>query len=148
MDYTELISAFAERHAIAGCDASEGKAVTLQIDDMTVTLLHDETEARLLICGEIGQPSADGAAAFAQMMLKANFSAPDMVFAQNPETDAYALICPKALDALDVNALDAAFEAFANQLETWRTMLADFRVIAAEQPDAAASVAPVDGIRV
>lgn len=148
MDYTELISAFAERHAIAGCDAGEGTAVTLQIDDMTVTLLHDETEARLLICGEIGQPPPDGAAAFAQTMLKANFSAPDMVFAQNPETNAYALICPKALNALDVNALDAAFEAFVNQLESWRAMLADFCVVTAEQSDAAASDAPVDGIRV
>lgn len=148
MDYTELVSAFAERHAIAGCDAGGGKAVTLQIDDMTVTLLHDEAEARLLICGEIGQPPPDGAAAFAQTMLKANFSAPDTVFAQNPETGVYALICPKALDALDVNALDAEFEAFVNRLESWRTMLSDFRAVAAEQPDAAASDAPVDGIRV
>lgn len=148
MDYTELVSAFAERHAIAGCDAGGGKAVTLQIDDMTVTLLHDEAAARLLICGEIGQPPVDGAAAFAQTMLKANFSAPDTVFAQNPETGVYALICPKALDALDVNALDAAFEAFVNRLESWRTMLSDFRAVAAEQPDAAASDAPVDGIRV
>lgn len=148
MDYAELVSAFAERHAIAGCDAGGGKAVTLQVDDMAVTLLHDEAEARLLICGEIGEPPADGAAEFAAAMLKANFSVPDAIFAQNPETDVYALISPKPLAAMDVDALDAAFEAFVNRMEMWRKMLADFRVAAAERPDAAADGVPADGIRV
>ncbi len=148
MDYEELISAFAERHAIAGCEAGGGGAVTLQVDGMAVTLLHDEAEARLLICGEIGEPPASGAAEFAAAMLKANFAASDTTFAQNPETGVYAIVCAKALDALDVNALDAALEAFVNLLETWRTMLADFRMAAAEQPDAAAAGIPAGGIRV
>lgn len=148
MDYTELVSAFAERHGIAGCDAGGGKAVTLQVDEMSVTLLHDEAEARLLICGEIGEPPADGAAEFAAMMLKANFSVPDAVFAQNPETGVYALVCPKPLAAMDVDALDAVFEAFVNRLETWRAMLADFRVAAAEKPGEAETGVPAGGIRV
>ena len=123
MDFTELISSFAERHGIADLTAEDG-AAALDIDGIIVTLV--AANDTVSISADIGLPPAEGSAAFADLLLEANLQS-DAFFAKAPETETYITVRRLALNSLDDDAFDTALEALVNQAETWRRLLADFR---------------------
>lgn len=123
MDFTELISDFAARHNVEGLAAEDGSAA-IDVDGIAVLLAEVGTE--LLLTAEIGEPPADGAAAFADLLLEANLET-DAFFAKSREDDRYLLARRLSLAGLDGVAFDAALEAFINRAESWRKLLADYR---------------------
>jgi hypothetical protein len=136
MEFTKLISDFAERHGIANL-AAEGSAAALDVDGIVITLV--ATGDALSISAEIGEPPSEGRADFAELMLEANLQS-DAFFAKEPEGGAYILVRRLALPTLESDYFDAALEALVNLAETWRRLLADFRPVAkaaAERTDGA-----------
>ena len=125
MDFTKLISDFAERHGIANL-AAEDNAAALDVDGIVTTLV--AVGDALSISAEIGEPPSEGRAAFAELMLEANLQT-EAFFAKEPEKGNYILVLRLALPTLDVDAFDAALESHVNQAETWRRLLSDFRPV-------------------
>ena len=128
MDFNELIADFAARHGVDGLAAEDG-AAALDIDGIAVTLA--AAGDRLAATAEIGNPPAEGAAAFADLLLEANLAS-EAYFAKNPGTGQYVALRRLPLSALDLDAFDAALESLVNLAETWRRLLADFRPAAAQ----------------
>ena len=140
MEFTELISDFAKRHAVEGLDAMDGEA-GLDIDGIPITLVADGTF--LIVIAEIGEPPVEGRADFADVLLEANLESIDY-FAKTRESGKYVLVRRIALAALDSDSFDATLEAIANSAETWRELLEDFRP-AASQAAAEAAEPPAFG---
>lgn len=126
MEFTRLISDFAERHGIANL-ASENNAAALDVDGIVVTLITAGDE--LSVSANIGEPPSEGRAEFAELMLKANLQS-EAFFAKEPENGDYILVRRLSLPALDAESFDAAVEALVNLAETWRRLLSDFRPVA------------------
>ncbi len=124
MDFNELVASFAERHGIADL-AAEDNAAALDIDGIVVTLV--AAGDALSVSADIGEPPAEGRADFAELLLEASLQS-DAFFAKAPERGNYVVVRRLALPALDPDAFDAALEALVNQAETWRRLLADFRL--------------------
>ena len=134
MDFTELISSFAERHDIADLTA-DGNAAALDIDGIVVTIV--AADNTVSISADIGEPPAEGRADFAELLLEASLQA-DAFFAKAPESGTYVAVRRLALPTLENEAFDAALEALVNQAETWRRLLADFRPAAKAAAEEAA----------
>ena len=126
MEFTKLISDFAERHGIANL-AAEDNAAALDVDGIVVTLV--AAGDALSVSAEIGEPPSEGRAEFAELMLEANLQS-GAFFAKEPESGAYVLVRRLQLPALDAESFDAALEDLVNLAETWRRLLADFRPVA------------------
>ncbi len=126
MDFTQLVSDFAQRHGIANL-AAEDNAAALDIDGIVVMLV--TTGDTLSISAEIGEPPSEGRAEFAELLLEASLQS-EAFFAKEPESGAYILVRRLSLPTLEVEVFDASLEAFVNLAETWRRLLADFRPVA------------------
>ena len=126
MEFTKLISDFAERHGIANL-AAEDNAAALDVDGIVVTLV--AAGDALSVSAEIGEPPSEGRSEFADLMLEANLQS-EAFFAKEPGNGSYILVRRLQLSALDVGSFDAALEAHVNLAETWRRLLADFRPVA------------------
>ena len=140
MDFTELLSRFAERHGIADL-AADGNAAALDIDGIVVTL--GAAGDAVSISADVGLPPAEGRAEFADLLLEANLQS-DAFFAKAPESETYVAVRRLALRTLEDEAFDAALEALVNLAEAWRRLLADFRP-AAEAAAEEAAEAPSFG---
>lgn len=135
MEFNELISDFAARHAVEGLAAEDG-AAALEVDGIAILLAAAGSE--LIATAEIGEPPPEGAAVFADLLLEANLDSP-AAFAKSKETGRYLLANRLALAGLDGETFDAALEALVNRAELWRRLLADYRPAAeAAAADAAA----------
>ena len=134
MEFNELIADFADRHSVADLVVVDS-AASLDIDGIIVTIVAKyET---LTLSAEIGEPPVEGNAAFADLLLEANLQS-GTYFAKAPGQGPYFAVRRLPLALLDGNAFDSALEAFVNNAETWRRLLADFRPVAkaaAEQSD-------------
>jgi len=139
MEFTELMAGFAARHNLGSFTVEEGVAA-LDIDGIVVTIV--AAGDAVSINADIGEPPAEGRAEFADLLLEANFQS-ESFFVKVPERGCYAVMRRMALAALDVEAFDAALEAFVNFAETWRRLLSDFRPVAAAA--AAKSAASAEG---
>lgn len=128
MEFTEIITAFARRHAVEGLVPQDGQT-SLDIDGIPVTLV--ETPDHLVAGAEIGEPPSDGRAAFADLLLEANLES-SSYFAKTRETGKYVLLRLLPLANLDPNTFDEALENLVNSAETWRHLLADFRPAATQ----------------
>ena len=135
MEFNVLLDDFAARHKVENLVVVDG-AAALDIDGIIVTIVaKDEV---LTFSAEIGAPPAEGAATFADLLLEANMQSGSF-FAKTPDPGIYILVRRLSLPSVDDNGFDSALEAFVNQAETWRRLLADFRPIAkaaAERTDA------------
>ena len=131
MDFTELVSNLAERHAVEGLAAVDGQA-DIDIDGIPVTLVEDGWS--LIAIAEIGIPPAEGRAEFAEILLESNLESAAF-FAKTRESGNYVLVQRIALSDLDADTFDAVLQSLANTAETWRNLLADFHP-AADQPAA------------
>ena len=134
MEYNELIADFAARHNVENLVSVDG-AASLDIDGIIVTIVG--TEDTLTFSAEIGEPPAEGSAAFAELLLEANLQS-GVYFAKAPEKGPYLAVRRLSLPQVDGAAFDSALEAFVNNAETWRRLLVDFRPAAkaAEQSGA------------
>ena len=140
MEFNELIADFAARHAVDGL-AADGDSAVLDVDGIAVTLV--AANGQLAASAEIGNPPAEGAAAFADLLLEANLAS-EAYFAKNPDTGQYVAVRRLPLPALDPDTFDAAIETLVNLAETWRRLLADFRP-AAQAAEAANAEPPSFG---
>ena len=134
MDYKELMTAFAEKIGIEELPIADD-ATSLEIDDMQVEVIHDETADGVLLGGIIGEPPPDGQGLFNSMLLQANFlfqGTGGATLGQNPETKEYALMRSFSLKDLDAATFSEALGNFVNELERWRGLLADYQPVAEE----------------
>ena len=126
MEFNELIADFGTRHKVENLVAVDS-AAALDIDGIIVTIVAKEDV--LILSAEIGEPPADGAAAFANLLLEANLQS-GVFFAKAPDPGPYMVVRRTPLSLLDAETFDTALETFVNQAETWRRLLADFRPVA------------------
>ena len=127
MEFDQLIADFAKRHKVENLVAVDG-AAALDIDGIIVTIV---ARGELLnFSAEIGEPPADGAALFANLLLEAN---------TQPDPGPYVIARRIPLSQVDDEAFDATLEAFVNNAETWRRLLVDFRPAAKAAAENAAA---------
>ena len=126
MEFNQLIDDFAKRHNVENLVAVDG-AAALDIDGIIVTMVAKEDV--VILSTEIGEPPAEGAAAFANLLLEANLQS-GVFFAKAPESGPYIAVQRIPLSLIDADTFDKTLEAFVNQAETWRRLLADFRPVA------------------
>ena len=140
MDLKEIADGLAARFGIEGLAVEDGE-VALEIDGMPI-LLGEGKDAAVVITGFVGEPPAEGGEAFANLMLEATMSLMDeksAALARNPETGSYALVQRIAQDGLVFDGFCDELTSFVNTLETWRTMLENFRPVAEEAKASAAA---------
>ena len=126
MEFNQLIDGFAKRHNVENLIAVDG-AASLDIDGFIVTIVANED--MLILSAEIGEPPAEGAAAFANLLLEANLQS-GVFFAKAPEPGPYIAVQRTPLFLIDADVFDTTLETFVNQAEIWRRLLADFRPVA------------------
>ena len=141
MEFNELIDAFAKRHKVENLVAVDG-AAALDIDGIIVTIVSKGDIVN--ISAEIGDPPADGAALFANLLLEAN-TQPDAFFAKIPDPGPYIIARRIPLSQVDDDVFDSILEAFVNNAETWRRLLVDFRPAAKAAAEGAAADKPSFG---
>lgn len=138
MEFNDLIADFSKRHNVEDLVVVDG-AASLDIDGIIVTIVAGDDQ--ITLSAELGEPPADGAAAFANILLEANLQS-GAYFAKAPELGPYLVVRRMVLTMTDGEAFDTALEEFVNTAETWRRLLSDFRPAAkaaAEQSEATAS---------
>ena len=141
MEFNDLIADFATRHKVDNLVAIDG-AAALDIDGIIVTIVANEDV--LTFSAEIGEPPAEGAAAFADILLEANLNS-EAFFAKAPKSEAYILVRRLSLASLDGRAFDDSLAAFVNLAETWCRLLSDFRPVAKAAAERAAKESPSFG---
>ena len=141
MDFNELVADFASRHGVGDLAVVDG-AAAFDIDGITVLLVSNEE--LLTISAEVGEPPAEGAAAFANLLLEANMQS-DFCFAKAAESGNYIVMRRIALASLDATSFDQLLEAIVNYAETWRRLLADFRPAAKAAAEIEESESPSFG---
>jgi len=138
MEFNKLIEDFGTRHKVENLVAVDG-AAALDIDGIVVTIVARDDV--LTISADIGEPPAEGAAAFADLLLEANMQS-GVFFAKTPGLGTYIAVRRLSLSLIDDDAFDAALESFVNQAETWKRLLADFRPVAKAAAERAELEAP------
>ena len=141
MEFNKLIEDFGTRHKVENLVAVDG-AAALDIDGIVVTIVARDDV--LTISADIGEPPAEGAAAFADLLLEANMQS-GVFFAKAPGTGTYIAVRRLSLSLIDDDAFDAALESFVNQSETWQRLLADFRPVAKAAAERAEAESPSFG---
>ena len=112
MEFNELIADFAKRHKVENLVAVDG-AAALDIDGIIVTMV---AKGELLnFSAEIGDPPADGAALFANLLLEAN-TQPDAFFAKIPDPGPYVIARRVPLSQVDNDAFDAMLRRLSTML--------------------------------
>lgn len=132
MNMREIADGLSAKFGIEDLAVEDGE-VALEIDEMPI-LLSEGKGAAIVMTGFVGDAPAEGGEAFANLLLEGTMGLMDSkssALARNPETGAYALVQRVAQDGLTFDAFSNALAEFVDQLETWRTMLADFRPAAA-----------------
>ena len=126
MDFNDLIADFGTRHKVENLVAVDN-AAALDIDGIIVTIVANGEEVTM--SAEIGEPPAEGVAAFSNLLLEANLLS-GVFFAKAPERGPYIAVQRLSLQLIDGASFDVTLEAFVNQAETWRRLLTDFRPLA------------------
>lgn len=139
MDLKEIADGLTATFNIDGLAVEDGE-LALEIDEMPI-LLAEAGNAAIVMTGFVGDPPAEGGEAFVNLLLEGTMKLMDTkseALARNPETGAYALVHRIAQDGLTFDAFSTVLTDFVNSLESWRTLLENFR------PAAAAAKAAVD----
>ena len=120
MEFIELVSSFAERHAIEWLAAEDGVA-TLDIDGTEVTLRESAEGRAVAIAALIGEMPPDANGVFASIALQANYAAVGgMALCVDAGTDELSVATSLPLALADPGALSAAVESLVNTAEEWR----------------------------
>ena len=126
MEFNELIDDFASRHKVADL-LVVNSAASLDIDGIIIIIVANGD--MLTLSAEIGEPPAEGEATFSNLLLEANTQS-GICFAKSPDSGPYLILRRLLLSVLDGATFDSELEAFVNNAETWRRLLADFRPMA------------------
>jgi len=140
MEFTELIATFARRHGVAGLAAEDG-AAALDIDGIILTMV--AANDWVTLSADIGEAPAEGAAAFADLLLETNLQT-EAFFAKTAD-GVYVAVRRLPLPLADADVFDAAVEGLVNLAESWRKLLADFRPAAKAAAQSAAASQPTFG---
>ena len=120
MEFIELVTSFAERHAIEGLAAEDGVAM-IDIDGTEVTLRESAEGRTVAISALIGDMPPDANGVFASVALQANYAAiGGMALCVDAETDELSVATSRPLALADPDALSAAVESLVNTAEEWR----------------------------
>ena len=120
MEFVELVSSFAERHAIEGLAAEDGVAM-MDIDGTEVTLRESAEGRAVAISALIGDMPPDANGVFASVALRANFIAfGGTALSLDAETDELSVSTSLPLALADPDSLSAAVESLVNTAEEWR----------------------------
>ena len=120
MEFIELVSSFAERHAIEGLAAEDGVAM-IDIDGTEVTLRESDEGRAVVIAALIGDMPPDAKGLFASVALQANFfAAGGTALSLDAETDELSVSTSLPLALADPDSLSAAVESLVNTAEEWR----------------------------
>ena len=120
MEFIELVSSFAERHAIEGLAAEDGVAM-IDIDGTEVTLRENPEGRAVAIAALIGEMPPDANGLFASVALRANFIAfGGTALSLDAETDELSVSTSLPLALADPDSLSAAVESLVNTAEEWR----------------------------
>jgi hypothetical protein len=147
MEYNELIQGFTDRYGIQDVSTADG-VTTFEIDEIPVSLIHDETASSVTVYGEIGFPPPDTDGSFGGLMLKANHlftGTGGSVLCQNPETGAFAVFRNIPLAELDLNGFCIEVGKLVDQAEYWRKIKDGFLQAEeeAEVSDMSAEIEPL-----
>lgn len=123
MEFNELVDDFASRHHVSDLVVVDG-AASLDIDGIIVTIVANGDV--LTLSAELGEPPAEGTAAFANALLEANLR-PGSYFAKAPGAGPYLVVRRLSLSQLDGALFDTELGTFTDTAETWCRFLADFR---------------------
>ena len=120
MEFIELVSSFAERHAIEGLAAEDGVAM-IDIDGTEVTLRENPEGRAVAIAALIGEMPPDANGLFASVALQANFIAfGGTALCVDAETDELSVATSLPLALADPDALSVAVETLVDTAEEWR----------------------------
>ena len=120
MEFIELVTSFAERHAIEGLAAEDGVAM-IDIDGTEVTLRESAEDRAVAISDLIGEMPPDANGVFASVALQANYAAVGgMALCVDAETDELSVATSLPLALADPDTLSAAVESLVNTAEEWR----------------------------
>ena len=119
MDFKELLTRFADRHAIEGLDAGDGAAM-LDIDGTEVTFRESNEGGAVVVTALVGEMPPDAKGVFASVALQANFAAAGGVaLCVDAETDELSIATSLPLVLADADSLSAAVESLVNTAEEW-----------------------------
>lgn len=116
MEFIELVTSFAERHAIEGLAAEDGVAM-IDIDGTEVTLRENPEGRAVAIAALIGEMPPDANGLFASAALREK---PGAVLCQDPETKAFAAIRSIPLQLADPDVLAEAAGDLVKTASAWR----------------------------
>ena len=140
MDLKEIVEGLKAKFNVEGLAVEDGETA-IEIDGMPLLIAEDRNVA-IGLTGFVGDPPAEGGEIFANLLLETTMGLMDTksaALARNPETGAYALVERLQQEGLTMDVFNEALADFVNRLETWRTMLEDFRPVATEAKTAAAA---------
>ena len=129
MAYEELLTALAAKLGIQGMIQEDG-VCSVEIDGMTVSMVHFEDADALVLYGIIGDPPIEEEGRFNAMLLQSNNmfqGTGGATLSQNPESKEYAMQGQFPLAVIDADSLALALERFVDTLEHWKQVLEDFR---------------------
>lgn len=132
MSYDDLIKVFGEKLG-GGIELAPDKSgmVMLDVDGMPLTILGLEDIGLVVLSGVIGEPPPeDGKERLYEAILKANYNFQGnsgATLSINPDNGEISLCKALPLELTDGDRFFAEAEEFLNVLESWRTIVNDFR---------------------
>ena len=126
MEFIELVTSFAERHAIEGLAAEDGVAM-IDIDGTEVTLRESAEGRAVAIAALIGEMPPDANGVFASVALQANYAAVGgMALCVDAETDELSVATSLPLALADPDALSRAVEDLVDTAAEWSRLATAF----------------------
>jgi len=132
MSYDELLKAFGEKMGgSVDMTPDDAGAVALDVDGMALTILGLEEIGQVVLTGVIGEPPPEDRMERlykAMLMANHNFAGTfGATLSVNPDDGKVSLCKTLPLALSDGESFFAEVEHFANTLETWIKLVADFR---------------------
>ncbi len=134
MEFNDLVKAFADKYGIAGLDAADGVAA-LDIDGMSITLIHADSADFMTIYGEIGTPPPDANGPFGKLMLTTNHALAGTdgpVLCMDPDNQSYGTLYRLPLGQAAVESLSEHVDTIVNAVADWKQVIGGFRVVEEE----------------
>ena len=135
MEYSELMQDFIRRLNVADARADADGAYHFVIDDMPISFMEVADRRELVVWGEVGELPPGNCARLYRTMLEAMFMGEGTLgnaFSIDRESGRVCLQRIVPLAVLDPAGFRELVERFANVLEEWRKLVADFREVAPE----------------
>jgi len=140
MQISELLSGLAAEAGLPELVPDENGVVSLDVDGMVVIISAEADGSVVVVRGDAGYPPPDAEASLRKMLLDANMamsSVSGCYFASDADSGRIALVASERLSCITIPDFISRMDSFLNTLETWRKVIADFRVAADSAPESA-----------